>query len=65
MKELFAWITSVPGVGDAIATEMLVATNEFKAINDPKKLARATSAVTRVWHPLNTDRVAVYGVKRG
>lgn len=44
LKELFAWITarrpgSVPGVGDAIATEVLVATNEFKAINDPKKLA--------------------------
>lgn len=39
LKELFGWITSVPGVGDAIATEVLVATNEFKAINDPKKLA--------------------------
>lgn len=44
LKELFAWITSVPGVGDAIAAEVLVATagrprNEFKAINDPKKLA--------------------------
>ncbi|MBN8825713.1 MULTISPECIES: transposase [unclassified Spirosoma] len=36
LKKLFAWITSVP---DAIATEVLVATNEFKAINDPKKLA--------------------------
>lgn len=39
LKELFDWITSVPGVGDAIAAEVLVATNEFKAINDPKKLA--------------------------
>ena len=39
LKELFSWITSVPGVGDAIATEVLVATNEFKAINDPEKLA--------------------------
>ncbi|CAN5121175.1 hypothetical protein BH09BAC4_BH09BAC4_45300 [soil metagenome] len=39
LKELFGWITSVPGVGDAIAAEVLVATNEFKAINDPKKLA--------------------------
>lgn len=38
-KELFGWITSVPGVGCATATEVLVATNEFKAINDPKKLA--------------------------
>lgn len=39
LKELFGWITSVPGVGDAIAAEVLVATNEFKAISDPKKLA--------------------------
>lgn len=39
LKELFGWITSVPGVGDAIAAEVLVATNEFKAIDDPKKLA--------------------------
>lgn len=39
LKELFGWITSVPGVGDAIAAEVLVATNEFKAINEPKKLA--------------------------
>ena len=39
LRELFGWITSVPGVGHAIAAEVLVATNEFKAINDPKKLA--------------------------
>lgn len=39
LKELFDWITSVPGVGPATATEVLVATDEFKAISDPKKLA--------------------------
>lgn len=39
LKELFALLTSVPGVGNATATEVLVATNEFKSINDPKKLA--------------------------
>lgn len=39
LKELFAWITSVPGVGPATATEVMVATDEFKAISDPKKLA--------------------------
>ena len=39
LKELFALITSVPSVGSATATEVLVATDEFKAINDPKKLA--------------------------
>lgn len=39
LKELFDWITSVPGVGPATATEVIVATDEFKAISDPKKLA--------------------------
>ena len=36
---VFSWITSVPGVGSVTAMEVLVATDEFKAINDPKKLA--------------------------
>ncbi len=39
LSELFEWITSVPGIGPATATEVIVATDEFKAINDPKKLA--------------------------
>ena len=39
LKELFTWITSVPGVGSVTAAEVLVATDEFKAITDPKKLA--------------------------
>lgn len=39
LHELFEWITSVPGIGPATATEVIVATNEFKAINDPKKVA--------------------------
>ena len=39
LRELFEWITSVPGIGPATATEVIVATDEFKAINDPKKLA--------------------------
>ena len=34
-----ATLTSVPGVGSTTATEVIVATNEFKAINKPKKLA--------------------------
>lgn len=37
LKELFEWITSVPGVGSTTATEVIVATNEFKVINKPKK----------------------------
>lgn len=39
LKELFDWITSIPGIGNATATELLVATDEFTAINDAKKLA--------------------------
>ena len=44
LKELFTWTSlrrpgSVPGVGPATAAEVLVATDEFKAITDPKKLA--------------------------
>lgn len=39
LKELFDLIVSVPGVGAATATEILVATNELKTINDPKKMA--------------------------
>ncbi|MFC5413196.1 IS110 family transposase, partial [Larkinella bovis] len=39
LKELFGWITSVPGIGSATATEVLVATDEFNQFTDPKKLA--------------------------
>lgn len=39
LKQLFNLVTSAPGVGGATATELLVATEEFKAIDDPKKLA--------------------------
>ncbi|WP_338874989.1 transposase [Spirosoma sp. SC4-14] len=39
LKALFDLVTSVPGVGDATATELLIATEEFKTIRDAKKLA--------------------------
>lgn len=39
LKELFGLITSVPGVGATTAAELLVATDEFKSITDPRKLA--------------------------
>lgn len=39
LKELYEFIESVKGVGSAIATEILIVTNEFKTIADPKKLA--------------------------
>lgn len=39
LHELFKLITSVPGVGSTTATELLVTTNEFKAITEAKKLA--------------------------
>lgn len=39
LNELFSLITSITGVGVATATEVILATDEFKAISDPKKLA--------------------------
>lgn len=39
LKELFALMVSVPGIGPVIATELLITTNEMQTINDPKKLA--------------------------
>lgn len=38
LKELYELIESVKGVGPAIATEILIVTNEFKNITDPKKV---------------------------
>ncbi|MBN8820556.1 MULTISPECIES: IS110 family transposase [unclassified Spirosoma] len=37
--ELFKLMTSVPGVGPAVATEVILATDEFKNFSEPKKLA--------------------------
>jgi transposase len=39
LKELFAIIESVPGVGKVTATEIVINTNEFKRINNPRKYA--------------------------
>ena len=39
LHELFTLITSVPGIGPATATEILVATNELKTVDSPKKMA--------------------------
>lgn len=40
LKDLFSLITSVPGIEPTTATEVVIATNELKAITDPKKMAR-------------------------
>lgn len=39
LKQLFALITSVPGIGPVTATEVVIATNELTPIKDPKKMA--------------------------
>ena len=39
LKQQYAFITSVQGVGKVLAWTILVKTNEFKSINDPRKLA--------------------------
>jgi transposase len=39
LKQKYEYITSVQGVGKVLAWTMLVKTNEFKTINEPRKLA--------------------------
>ncbi|MDA0196922.1 MAG: IS110 family transposase [Bacteroidetes bacterium] len=39
LKQLYQLITSVSGVGQIVAINTLVVTNEFKQITDPKKMA--------------------------
>ena len=39
LKELFEFVTSVPGIGVVTASEVIIATNEFNNIAQPKKLA--------------------------
>jgi transposase len=39
LKRLYTLVSSVMGVGFVISTHMIVATNEFKTISEPKKMA--------------------------
>lgn len=39
LSQLFELVMSVPGIGTATATEIVIATNEMKTITDPKKMA--------------------------
>jgi transposase len=39
LNRLFSLVTSVSGIGKVTAVQVIVATNEFKDINDPKKFA--------------------------
>lgn len=39
LKRLFSLATSVCGVGNVVATQMLITTNEFKDISNPKQFA--------------------------
>ncbi|HEV7330921.1 MAG TPA: IS110 family transposase [Flavisolibacter sp.] len=39
LNQLYQWITSVGGVGNVLATELLITTNEFKNFTSPKKFA--------------------------
>lgn len=68
LSELFKLVTSVPGVGGATAAEVLVATNEFKDISEPKKLA-CHAGVAPFEHQSGTSvrgrtRVSQYARKR-
>jgi len=39
LKEKYDFMTSIQGVGKVLAWTMLIKTNEFRSINDPRKLA--------------------------
>jgi transposase len=39
LKHLFSLVTSVDGVGEVVFCEMVIATNEFKLFNCPRKFA--------------------------
>lgn len=39
LKHLFSIVTSIQGIGMITATEIIITTNEFKDISDPKKFA--------------------------
>lgn len=39
LKQLFGLMTSIPGIGTATATEVIIASNELQTITDPKKMA--------------------------
>lgn len=39
LKHLFELVTSVDGIGNVIACDIIITTNEFKNITDPKKFA--------------------------
>ena len=47
LKTLFGLVTSIPGIGPVVATEIILATNEFKAIDNPKKLAASAVRLSR------------------
>lgn len=47
LKELFALIPSVPGIGTATATEVVIATNELQTLTDPKKMAASAVRLSR------------------
>ncbi len=47
LKELYGYVQSAKGIGPAIATELLIITNEFKAITDPKQLAASAVRLSR------------------
>jgi transposase len=68
LKELFSYVTSVPNIGPVVGAAIIVATNEFESITDPRKFAcycgvapfEHTSGIsirgkTRVSHMANKD----------
>jgi len=49
LKQLYDIVKSVKGIGPVIATEVIIVTNEFKSIDQPKKLACHVGVVPFVY----------------
>ena len=60
LKALHKQLTSIPGVGNILSWNMIVKTNEFKSITDPRKLA----CYAGVAPFQNTSGISVFGRNR-
>lgn len=68
LKQQYRYITSVQGVGKVLAWAMLIKTNEFRSINDPRKLG-CLAGVVPFEHSSGTSiykkpKVSVMGDKK-
>ena len=64
LKRLFERVTYVVGISQTTAAEIILATNEFQDITDPKKFAASAVRLLRGCGSLRSDTVRRRGPKR-